>query len=165
MFSDCLWRHLRSLKEFLGMLHQLLRKYEQIKQMPTQWCVFFPLWSCRVWLVLPAPLVPRCQCCLCILCSRRNAACGSVFLKQEHCLLSSERAVGEWGRQRLCVPRQFYVVCLWWKMGWFTKGREERADVNTGESARAEMTLAHFSPESNQVLLVYLVSLWNGWKS
>lgn len=27
------------------------------------------------------------------------------------------------------------------------------------------MTLAHFSPESNQVLLVYLVQLWNGWKS
>lgn len=118
---------------------------------------FFPLWSCRVWLVLPARLVPRCQCCLCILCSRRNAACGSIFLKQEHCLLSSERAVGEWGRQRSCVPRQFYVVCLWWKMGWFAKGREERADVNTGESMRAEMTLAHFSPESNQVLLVYLV--------
>lgn len=41
MFSDCLWRHLHSLKEFLGMLHQLLRKYEQIKQMPTQWCFFF----------------------------------------------------------------------------------------------------------------------------
>lgn len=99
---------------------------------------FFPLWSCRVWLVLPAPHVPRCQCCLCILHSRRNAACGSIFRKQEHCFLYSERAVGEWGRQCSCVSSKSFAWCAYGgkradlpRAGRLS--REERADRRISE--------------------------------